>query len=114
MTAATAPEGARRIGNRQGAGLQPAALGALTRFVDDPLPIDNNWIENQIRPIAIGATTGCLPSTTSLPRATHAQGQPDRGNCCRIAGNSTPSDRQPRPPTAVNMGFAARIRNASR
>ena len=29
--------------------------GALTRFVDDPqLPIDNNWIENQIRPIAIG------------------------------------------------------------
>ena len=29
--------------------------GALTRFVDDPqLPIDNNWIENQIRPIAVG------------------------------------------------------------
>ncbi len=28
---------------------------ALTRFVDDPnLPVDNNWIENQIRPIAIG------------------------------------------------------------
>jgi len=28
---------------------------ALTRFVDDGcLPIDNNWIENQIRPIAIG------------------------------------------------------------
>ena len=28
---------------------------ALTRFVDDPqLPADNNWIENQIRPIAIG------------------------------------------------------------
>ena len=29
--------------------------GALTRFVDDGrLPADNNWIENQIRPIAIG------------------------------------------------------------
>ena len=29
--------------------------GALTRFVDDgKLPIDNNWAENQIRPIAIG------------------------------------------------------------
>ena len=29
--------------------------GALTRFVDDgQLPIDNNWAENQIRPIAIG------------------------------------------------------------
>jgi hypothetical protein len=28
---------------------------ALTRFVDDPqLPVDNNWIENQIRPIALG------------------------------------------------------------
>jgi transposase len=28
---------------------------ALTRFVDDGrLPVDNNWIENQIRPIAIG------------------------------------------------------------
>ncbi|WP_114968179.1 IS66 family transposase [Rhodoferax ferrireducens] len=28
---------------------------ALTRFVEDArLPIDNNWIENQIRPIAIG------------------------------------------------------------
>ena len=29
--------------------------GALARFVDDgQLPIDNNWAENQIRPIAIG------------------------------------------------------------
>lgn len=28
---------------------------ALTRFVGDArLPVDNNWIENQIRPIAIG------------------------------------------------------------
>ena len=28
---------------------------ALTQFIDDPqLPADNNWIENQIRPIAIG------------------------------------------------------------
>lgn len=28
---------------------------ALTRFVDDgQMPVDNNWIENQIRPIAIG------------------------------------------------------------
>jgi hypothetical protein len=29
--------------------------GALTRFLDDPaVPIDNNWIENRIRPIALG------------------------------------------------------------
>jgi hypothetical protein len=28
---------------------------ALTRYLDDPqVPIDNNWCENQIRPIAIG------------------------------------------------------------
>ena len=28
---------------------------ALMRFIDDgQLPVDNNWIENQIRPIAIG------------------------------------------------------------
>jgi hypothetical protein len=27
----------------------------LVRFIDDgDLPIDNNWVENQIRPIAIG------------------------------------------------------------
>ena len=29
--------------------------GALTRFLADPaVPIDNNWIENRIRPVAIG------------------------------------------------------------
>ncbi len=28
---------------------------ALTRFIDDgELPIDNNWVENRIRPIALG------------------------------------------------------------
>ena len=28
---------------------------ALTRFLDDgDLPIDNNWVENRIRPIAVG------------------------------------------------------------
>jgi hypothetical protein len=27
----------------------------LVRYIDDgDLPIDNNWVENQIRPIAIG------------------------------------------------------------
>jgi transposase len=36
---------------------------ALTRFVDDgQLPVDNNWIENQIRPIALGRSTGCSPA----------------------------------------------------
>ena len=28
---------------------------ALTRYIDDgDLPVDNNWVENQIRPVAIG------------------------------------------------------------
>jgi len=35
---------------------------ALTRYLDDGrLPIDNNWVENQIRPIALGRKTGYLP-----------------------------------------------------
>jgi transposase len=34
---------------------------ALTRFVGDgQLPVDNNHIENQIRPIATAGTTGFL------------------------------------------------------
>jgi len=34
---------------------------ALTRFVDDEqLPVDNNWIENQIRPIALGRNNWLL------------------------------------------------------
>ena len=38
--------GGRRLHCREPAG---------TRYIDDgQLPIDNNWIENQIRPIAIG------------------------------------------------------------
>ena len=29
--------------------------GALTRFLENgQLPIDNNWVENQIRPVAVG------------------------------------------------------------
>ena len=46
--------------------------GALTRFVDDgQLPVDNNWIENQIRPIAIGrnnANCGFMRTCWRSPR----------------------------------------------
>ena len=36
---------------------------ALTQFLDNgQLPIDNNWNENQIRPIAIGRNNGCSPA----------------------------------------------------
>lgn len=35
---------------------------ALSRYLDDgAVPIDNNHIENQIRPWALGRKTGCLP-----------------------------------------------------
>ena len=81
---------------------------ALTRFIDDGrLPIDNNWIENQMRPIAIGrknwlfagsllagqraaaimsliqsaklqwARSACI-SARRAPAAANAQGQSDR------------------------------------
>ncbi|MBK7005460.1 MAG: IS66 family transposase [Burkholderiales bacterium] len=46
--------------------------GALTQFLDDgQLPIDNNWIENQIRPIAIGRNNanGSLMRTRLRRRA---------------------------------------------
>jgi transposase len=49
------PEGATRIGDGQGDRLQPRAWQALTRYINDgSLPADNNWVENQIRPIAVG------------------------------------------------------------
>ncbi len=36
-----------------------ARWSALTRYLDDgALPADNNWVENQIRPIAIGRSNG--------------------------------------------------------
>jgi transposase len=50
-----AAEGARRLGHRQGHDYTLNRWAALVRYVDDgALPIDNNWVENQIRPIAIG------------------------------------------------------------
>jgi hypothetical protein len=37
--------------------------GPLTRYLDDgDLPIDNNRVENQIRPIALARRIGCLPA----------------------------------------------------
>ena len=37
---------------------------ALTRFIDDgDLPADNNWVENQIRPIALGRSNWLFAGT---------------------------------------------------
>jgi len=45
--------------------------GPLTQFLDDgQLPIDNNWIENQIRPIAIGRNHVNCPFMRIRPRTT--------------------------------------------
>jgi hypothetical protein len=46
---------------------------ALTRFLDDgALPIDNNWVENHIRPIALGRSNWllrdrCAPASVPGP-----------------------------------------------
>lgn len=52
---------AQRLRATDGTGLARALdyslkrWAALTRYIDDgQLPIDNNWVENQIRPIALG------------------------------------------------------------
>ena len=41
---------------------------ALTRYLDDGhLPIDNNWVENQIRPIAPGRANSLLAGSLGQP-----------------------------------------------
>lgn len=55
MDVADAPEDHGRIGHDQALDYCLKRWVALTPFGDDGcLPVDNNWIENQIRPIAIG------------------------------------------------------------
>ena len=49
---------------------------ALTRFVGDgQLPVDNNHIENQMRPIAIGRINGLFAVSwdSQMPMKMHAQ-----------------------------------------
>ena len=44
---------------------------AFTRFVDDgQLPVDNNWIGNQIRLIALGRANWLFAVLASRPRET--------------------------------------------
>ena len=41
---------------------------ALTRYLDDgDAPIDNNWVENQIRPGRSGVRTGCSRARCAEP-----------------------------------------------
>ena len=46
---------------------------ALTRYIDDgQLPIDNNWIENQIRPIPIGKSNWLFTGSLRAGKRTTA------------------------------------------
>ena len=48
-------KGANKQRYRQGHRLLSETLGCAERYLSDgQIPIDNNWIENQIRPIALG------------------------------------------------------------
>jgi len=112
---------------------------AFTRFVDDPqLPADNNWIENRISPIALGRSkwsfAGSLragqraAAVMSLIQSARMNGHDPYASrmcspsgprtrpaeswiCYRIAGRAPTTERQARPPTAVNMGFSTRLRS---
>ena len=59
---------------------------ALMRFVDDgQLPVDNNWIENQIRPIAIGRANWLFAG--SLRAGKHAAGVMSLVQSARMNGH---------------------------
>jgi hypothetical protein len=82
---------------------------ALTRFLQDgQLPVDNNWIENQIRPIAIGRNNwlfagslraGQRPSGVRRLVA-HLAGRPQRagaasGGLSKMPPSYAPSPQEP-------------------
>jgi hypothetical protein len=55
VDATATAENPGRLGHRPGVDYSLNRRVALTRFLDDgDLPIDNNWVENRIRPIALG------------------------------------------------------------
>jgi hypothetical protein len=60
--------GARTVRHAKAIDYSLKRWAALTRYLDDgDVPIDNNWVENQIRPIASGARTGCSPAAARGP-----------------------------------------------
>ena len=78
---------------------------ALTRFADDgQLPADNNWIENQIRPIAIGRNKA--NSTFMRSRRDAAVWAP----CARSFQGTDTSSHNYSPCRNANRAFGARYR----
>ena len=55
MAQPTSSDSAIEFSHRQGHQLHSEALASLSRYLDDGnLPICNNWVENQMRPWALG------------------------------------------------------------
>ncbi|MBF1994242.1 transposase [Serratia symbiotica] len=78
-----------RVGDLQGVEHTLKRCPALLRYLDNALmPIDNNWIENAIRPVAVGRKNWLFVGSTSLAytqyvrKVSTAQGQ----NGKKIAG----------------------------
>ena len=74
---------------------------ALTRFIDDgDLPIDNNWVENQIRPIAIGRNNWLFAGSLRAGQARRRDHEPGAlGAAQRARSLRVPQDVLERLPT---------------
>ena len=68
---------------------------ALTRYIDDgDLPADNSWVENQIRPIAIGRSNWLFAgSLRAGKRAAAVMSLIDRPSALRRDGTPQPPER---------------------
>ncbi len=77
--------------------------GALTQFLDDgQLPIDNNWIENQIRPIAIGRSNWLFAGTLRAGQRAAAVMSLIQSALCRVRHRALYADHRTMP-----NGFAS-------
>ena len=81
---------------------------ALQRYASSGrLPIDNNPVENAIRPIAIGKKTGCSlvwsGPAAAPPPSKACSPQPNSMDLIQRAGSPTPSTNSPPAPTARSI-----------
>ena len=74
---------------------------ALTRYIDDgDLPIDNNWVENQIRPIALGRSNWLFAGQPARGQARRRGHEPGAlGAAQRARSLRVPADVLERLPT---------------
>ena len=109
---------AQRVKTAEGCGLARAIdytlkrWPALSRYLDQgDLPIDNNPVENAIRPIPWGAATGCSPvpsgPATELPRFRVCSPRPSLMAWNPTLGSGIPSKNSP-------LGLTAGLMNCYR